>query len=228
MTHRNAAQQEIIESQDRMSYYASLRGSHDPTVYYDNSPKLLGSWLVQYGEYPVHYSSDDTKWVAGDSYMDIYLPPVGSEHFSLSNMRRSHHLLAQYMAKTGLVAERRMNICAITSEKLGRVVMRAFGARRANLPGDVLDKLAEETDARGIFERHVRTKEPFKPVFLYQTPEQYLGFYADSDPELAQYANNLDRLPDSFTTVKFGLGCEVELEELWTKDSTSYTRTVLY
>lgn len=222
------ARQEIAKSIDYINYLASLRGAHDPAVYYENSAKLLGSWIVEPADYLFDYAAPDVKWTSDDTYMNIYLPPTGADHLSLSDLRQSHHLLAKYMVNTGLVAETRMNICAITSHKLARVVMRAFGFKSADLPPDTLAELAEEGDARGIYERHVKTKEPFSPVFVYQTPEQYLGHYANTDPELAQYATDLRRLPDAFTTLRFGLGDEVVFEERWTKDDARHDGTVLY
>jgi hypothetical protein len=191
-------QQSIANAQTIFASMERFPGAHDPTVLIENAPKILGEWMVEPISYGFSYDSPNISWSEDDMFLNIGILPMGPERLTLDAMRRSHHLLARYVALTGeIVRDPHQNVGSITNRKMASVAVRAFGFNIAEIPeATLLERCSSAPEA--VYNLHVgaSSKEAFMPVFIYQTSEELVRRYAAEDTELAIATKDPSVFPD--------------------------------
>jgi hypothetical protein len=181
---------------------AELRGddrTNSPAVL-TNKTKMLGVLMLDRGRLGFDYSNAEGHvWAQGDPYLNLVIPPLPAEELVLGALRESDKLVAEYVARHGLVHTNLKAIGGMTNANLGRVAHRVMGYEIADLAeGQVPQEQLEA--AQGIYETFTTSHKPFEPAFIYLTPKALLARYID-DPEIGHLASNpplpnYDVLPD--------------------------------
>jgi hypothetical protein len=189
---------EIRRGQAMYDRLDAMSGAHNPEVL--EQQKLLGHFILTIAELPFSHTGDAAAWRTGDPYLDITIPPLGRHSMTLEDLHESHRLTAQYIAMHGLQANTDLTLIGSrTNSRFAKVAQRSLGFNIAMVdPSQYPEGYYE--DSKRVYDRVVKGKHgpEFEMAFVYQTPGQLLGHYAESDPAIAALQAQPPALPANY------------------------------